>query len=55
MHIPTVLMKLSVEDTPTNIHSMPINRTVDFEMGKDSLEAIIEGLGKIRDQLSKIG
>jgi hypothetical protein len=41
--IPAVVMQLKVDD-----------RTVAFEMDKETLQAMLTGLGKIRDQLNKI-
>lgn len=41
--MPAVVMQLKVED-----------RVVAFEMDKETLQAMLTGLGKIRDQLNKV-
>ncbi len=55
MQRPSVIVALNVEDQPTNINEMPNMRTVEFELSREALETVIDGLGKIRDQLSKMG
>ena len=55
MQRPSVIVALNVEDQPTNINEMPNTRTVEFELSREALETVIDGLGKIRDQLSKMG
>lgn len=52
MQIPTVIMSLQVESNPTLTTSMSKVETIDIEMNREALETMIEGLGKIRDQLS---
>lgn len=42
--LPTVIMQLQVEP----------GRTVAFEMDKETLQAMLSGLGKIRDQLNRM-
>lgn len=55
MQRPNVLVALNVEDQPSSTLSMPATRTVEFEVSREALETVIDGLGKIRDQLSKMG
>lgn len=55
MQRPSVIVALNVEDQPTNENEMPSTRTVEFELSREALETVIDGLGKIRDQLSKMG
>eukprot|EP00598_Pedospumella_elongata_P009744 CAMPEP_0184998538 /NCGR_PEP_ID=MMETSP1098-20130426/62647_1 /TAXON_ID=89044 /ORGANISM="Spumella elongata, Strain CCAP 955/1" /LENGTH=195 /DNA_ID=CAMNT_0027525371 /DNA_START=36 /DNA_END=623 /DNA_ORIENTATION=- len=55
MQRPSIIVALNVEDQPTNINEMPNTRTVEFELSREALETVIDGLGKIRDQLSKMG
>eukprot|EP01039_Chlorochromonas_danica_P004031 gene4033-4409_t len=52
MQIPTVIMSLQVESNPTLTSSMSKVETIDIEMNREALETMIDGLGKIRDQLS---
>ena len=33
---------------------MPNIKNVDFEMDRETLDVVVDGLGKIRDQLSRI-
>ena len=55
MQKPSVIVALNVEDQPTSTHELPATRTVEFELNREALETVIDGLGKIRDQLSKMG
>ena len=41
-----------VKDTPTQLMEEPAVQNVVFEMSKEALETMLEGLGQIRDQLS---
>ena len=54
MNAPSVLLSMTVENEPTTIKHIPDSHTISFEVSPESLETIIEGLGKIRDQLSQI-
>jgi hypothetical protein len=52
MNVPTVLVQLKIKDTPTKLTEEPSTSNVVFEMSKEALETMLEGLGQIRDQLS---
>jgi hypothetical protein len=54
MSIPTVVMSLSVENELSSILSMPDAKKILFEVDIQSLNTMIEGFGKIRDQLSRV-
>ncbi|RYH30589.1 hypothetical protein EON65_04725 [archaeon] len=51
MQIPSIIMSLNVESTPTFSGHMSKVETIDVEMSREALETMIDGLGKIRDQL----
>jgi len=55
MSIPSVQMTMQIENEPTSINNMPEVSNVVFEVSAESVQTIIEGLGKIREQLSLIG
>jgi len=55
MSIPSVQMSMQIENEHSNIESMPEVSNVVFEISAESVQTIIEGLGKIREQLSLIG
>jgi hypothetical protein len=55
MQRPSVIVALNIEDQPTSTRELPSTRTVEFEMNREALETVIDGLGRIRDQLSKMG
>jgi hypothetical protein len=55
MHAPTVIMALTVESSPVRVDQLPDCQTIDFELSREALETVIDGLGKIRDQLSLMG
>jgi COMM domain containing 9 len=52
MQIPSVIMSLHIETTPSTTIEMPQVEAVHVEMSREALETMIDGLGKIRDQLS---
>jgi len=51
MSVPTVLVQLQLDDR-TEIE--PEKKSVSFELNKQALEAMIDGLSKIKAQLSKL-
>ncbi len=54
IQIPSVLMSLQVEDIPESTINLPKNQTINFELSREALETMIDGLGKIRDQLKNM-
>ena len=54
MSVPTTIVDLQIEQQPEKVGEMPVVRDVSFELSKEALETMLEGLGKIRDQLSSI-
>eukprot|EP00455_Lapot_gusevi_P013650 TRINITY_DN1669_c0_g1_i1.p1 TRINITY_DN1669_c0_g1~~TRINITY_DN1669_c0_g1_i1.p1 ORF type:complete len:197 (-),score=61.20 TRINITY_DN1669_c0_g1_i1:9-599(-) len=54
MSVPTVFVSMKVQDVPTEVDSMPGTRDVNFELSKQALQTMLDGLTKIRDQLSSI-
>ncbi|XP_004343058.1 COMM domain-containing protein 9 [Capsaspora owczarzaki ATCC 30864] len=54
MAVPTVLLQMKVRDTPTRTDQQPGESIVNFELTKETLETMLDGLGKIRDQLSSV-
>ena len=55
MNVPVVVVGLEVEEQPTSIEELPVTRRVDFELSREALSTMLDGLGKIRDQLSAMG
>jgi hypothetical protein len=55
MSVPAVMVSLTVEDQASNVREMPQCQDVQFELSREALETVIDGLSKIRDQLSKMG
>ena len=47
-------MSLQVEKQSDFTNSLPVNQTVNFELSREALETMIDGLGKIRDQLKNM-
>mgnify|MGYP006113851891 FL=1 len=52
MQIPSVLVRLKVEEQPSMVGKLPEVQNVDFELSKESLETMLDGFGKIKTQLS---
>ncbi|XP_068452606.1 COMM domain-containing protein 9 isoform X2 [Clinocottus analis] len=53
MSVPTVLMQLKMEDLNPSAGGEPVS-TVTVELSRESLEPMLEGLTRIRDQLSAV-
>ncbi|KAM6937373.1 COMM domain-containing protein 9 [Xenentodon cancila] len=53
MSVPTCLMQLKMEDPSLSAGLEPTS-TVTVELSRESLETILDGLGRIRDQLSVV-
>ncbi|KAK2878797.1 hypothetical protein Q8A67_019588 [Cirrhinus molitorella] len=53
MAVPTCLLQMKLQDTPC-ISSGPSESTVTMELSKETLDTMIDGLGRIRDQLSAV-
>lgn len=51
----SVFMSLSAQDIPSTTNALPEVREVNFELTREALETVVDGLGKIRDQLSRMG
>jgi len=54
MSVPTVLVQLRVEKSPTRVDEEKQYDNVTFELDRATLETMLEGLGRIRDQLNTI-
>lgn len=54
MNAPTVVVELDILDNVQNAQAMPDNKTVQFELNRETLEIMLGGLTKIRDQLSAV-
>lgn len=55
MNVPTVLLKLQVQGQVTRANEVPDLENIDVELNKPAIETLLDGLGKIRDQLSSLG
>ncbi|GAM27624.1 hypothetical protein SAMD00019534_108000 [Acytostelium subglobosum LB1] len=57
MAVPTVLFKLQVEDpkgTPSEDSQQPATKTVIFELNKQTINTMLEGLEFVQGQLNSI-
>ena len=54
LNAPTVVVDLDILDQVMDAQAMPENRTVQFELNRETLEIMLGGLTKIRDQLSSV-
>eukprot|EP00658_Telonema_sp_P-2_P016569 TRINITY_DN16433_c0_g1_i1.p1 TRINITY_DN16433_c0_g1~~TRINITY_DN16433_c0_g1_i1.p1 ORF type:complete len:190 (-),score=70.23 TRINITY_DN16433_c0_g1_i1:230-799(-) len=54
MAVPTVLVNLQVQEEVTSTEQMPGVRDVKFELSKQSLQTLLDGLGKVRKQLDAV-
>ena len=51
LSIPTALVDLKVQAQPTSSGMMPTTQVVSFEMNRETVSTMLEGLHKIRDTL----
>lgn len=54
MNVPTVLVQLKLRDMPTRVGDMPGSTSVTFELTRETLDTMLDGLSKIRDQLASV-
>lgn len=52
MAVPSILVELSVQESSNNVFTIPDVNKVNLELSKEALETMLDGLGKIKDQLS---
>jgi hypothetical protein len=55
LKVPVAIVGFQIEDQPTSTSSLPATQRVDFELSREALSTMLDGLGKIRDQLSAMG
>mmetsp|Transcript_15617 Transcript_15617/g.16362 ORF Transcript_15617/g.16362 Transcript_15617/m.16362 type:complete len:196 (-) Transcript_15617:122-709(-) len=55
MNIPSLLVELSLEPTPETTDAPPSVDKISFELSREALETVLDGLGRIRDQLGAMG
>ncbi|OCT83693.1 hypothetical protein XELAEV_18021835mg, partial [Xenopus laevis] len=54
MAVPTCLLQMKIQENPDLCGSEPAINTVTMEMSKETLDTMLDGLGRIRDQLSAV-
>jgi hypothetical protein len=54
MSVPTCILQLKVQEAVSEVGSMADLNSVNVELSKETLDTMLDGLGKIRDQLSSV-
>ena len=54
MSEPTVMVSMQIQEPQQKVGILAPSKQVQFEMGQDSLNVMIDGLKRIRDQLKKL-
>ena len=54
MSIPSLIVDMEVQDLPENVRDEVGVKHVQFELGKEGLEVLLEGLREIKSQLDQI-
>ncbi|XP_075044457.1 COMM domain-containing protein 9 [Mixophyes fleayi] len=54
MAVPTCLLQMKIQEDPDLCRLNPATSTLTMELGKETLDTMLEGLGRIRDQLSAV-
>jgi COMM domain containing 9 len=55
LNIPSLLLELSLEPTPQTTDGPSSVEKISFELSREALETVLDGLGRIRDQLGAMG
>ncbi|NWH57414.1 COMD9 protein, partial [Geococcyx californianus] len=54
MAVPTCLLQLKIQEDVTLCGNSPVVSALTLELSKETLDTMLEGLGRIRDQLSAV-
>ncbi|XP_059961023.1 COMM domain-containing protein 9 isoform X3 [Mesoplodon densirostris] len=54
MAIPTCLLQMKIQEDPSLCGEQPSTSAVTVELSKETLDTMLDGLGRIRDQLSAV-
>ncbi|XP_041366565.1 COMM domain-containing protein 9-like [Gigantopelta aegis] len=54
MSVPTCILNVQVQKTPESIHSDSTTESINVELSKETLDTMLDGLSKIREQLSSV-
>jgi hypothetical protein len=54
MSVPTAMVQMKVQDVPQSVDQMAPTRTVTFEASKDTISTILDGMGKILEQMESL-
>lgn len=54
MSVPTCILNLQIEPRAMQVTETPQAETVNVELSKETLDTMLDGLGKIRDQLASV-
>lgn len=50
----SLLLNLSVQDTPTRVNEIPTTRNIQLELSNQELKTLLDGMLKVKDQLATI-
>lgn len=54
MSVPTCFLQLQIQEAAKEVGAMPPMSRVNVELSRETLDTMLDGLGKIRDQLSSV-
>ncbi|XP_048727247.1 COMM domain-containing protein 9-like isoform X2 [Ostrea edulis] len=54
MSVPTCILQMKVQENQTEVNTTPEVNNVNVELSKETLDTMLDGLSKIRDQLSSV-
>uniref|UniRef100_UPI000E20C8A0 COMM domain-containing protein 9 n=1 Tax=Homo sapiens TaxID=9606 RepID=UPI000E20C8A0 len=54
MAVPTCLLQMKIQEDPSLCGDKPSISAVTVELSKETLDTMLDGLGRIRDQLSAV-
>ena len=53
MSVPTALVQMKIQDLPTTEDEMAPTRSMNFEVSKDTIATMLDGMGKILEQMEE--
>ncbi|XP_045174842.2 COMM domain-containing protein 9-like isoform X2 [Mercenaria mercenaria] len=54
MSVPTCILQMKVQENPSRVDTVADVSNVNVELSKETLDTMLDGLSKIRDQLSSV-
>ncbi|XP_059177644.1 COMM domain-containing protein 9-like [Physella acuta] len=54
MSVPTCILNFQIQENKTDVKETAQTENINVELSKETLDTMLDGLGKIRDQLASV-